>query len=142
MQFETRHSPQFFPSRKFMFRFRTISLAVILLCWSIGGVFGQDRGTSSLHVIFLDATKVAWITLTEKLEVVIAFKEPIDEIHSAMWNKARDIDAALKIIDLLRKSRIQALEISGKDALSIGGNQRCKVRCEVLGFRFSPEGRD
>lgn len=124
------------------FRFRTISLAVILLWWFIGGAAGQDRGTSSLHVISLDSTKVAWITLTEKLEVVIAFKEPIDEIHSAMWNKARDIDAALKVIGLLQKSHIQALEISGKDALSISGNQRCKVRCEILGFRFSPGGRE
>ena len=125
------------------FRYPTVSLAAaILLWWGIGVVFGQDRGTSSLHVISLDSTKVAWITLTEKLEVVIAFKEPIDEIHSVMWNKARDIDAALKVIDLVRKSHIQALEISRKDALSIGSNQRCKVRCEILGFRFFPGGRD
>jgi len=123
-------------------RFRTISFTAILLWWSMGGVWGQERSTSSLHVISLDSTKVAWITLTEKLEVVIAFKEPIDGMHSAMWNKARDIEAALKVIDLLRKSRIQALEVSGKDAQGIGDNQRCKVRCEVLGFRFSPEGRD
>ena len=125
-----------------LLRFCAGILVALLFYWPLGLAFGDDRGTSSLRVIVLDPAKVAWITLTEKLEVVIAFKEPIDEIHSAMWNKARDIDAALKIIDLLRKSRIQALEINGKDALSIGGNQRCKVRCEVLGFRFFPEGRD
>jgi hypothetical protein len=124
------------------FRFRTISLVFLLLCWFIEAGFGQDRSITALHVVSLDSTKIAWITLTEKLEVVVAFKEPIDEMHSAMWNKARDIDAALKMIGLLQKSHIQALEISGKDAMSIGGNQRCKVRCEILGFRFSPESRD
>jgi len=125
-----------------LLRFCAGILVALLFCWPLGLAFGDDRGTSSLRVIVLDPAKVAWITLTEKLEVVIAFKEPIDEMHSAMWNKARDIDAALKMIDLLQKSRIHALEISGKDALSISGNQRCKVRCEILGFRFSPGGRE
>lgn len=142
---ESSNAPLHISKAGFMtrdFRFRAVILGLLLFCWSLGLAFGDDKGTSSLRVIVFDSTKVAWITLTEKLEVVIAFKEPVDEVHSAMWTKARDIDAALKMIDLLQKSRIHALEISGKDALSLGGNQRCKVRCEILGFRFSSGNRD
>ena len=101
-------------------------------------VSAQEKGASPIHVIPLDARKVAWITLTEKLEVVIAFTEPVDEIHSAMWTKARDIDAALKLVELMQKSLIQSLEINTKDPLSLRDNQRCKVRCEIVGLRFAP----
>jgi hypothetical protein len=101
-------------------------------------VAAQEKGASSFHVISLDVGKIAWITLTEKLEVVIAFKEPIDDIHSAMWTKARDIDSALTLVDLLQKTRIQSLEVDTKDPLSLRGAQRCKVRCEIVGLRFAP----
>jgi hypothetical protein len=101
-------------------------------------VLGKEKDASPLHVIGLDLQNVAWITLTDKLEVVIAFKEPVEGIHSAMWRKAGDITTALTLIDLLQQARIQSLEINTKDPLSIGGSQRCKVRCELVGWRFAP----
>jgi hypothetical protein len=100
--------------------------------------FAKDREVSPLHVIPLDAANVAWITLTDKLEVVIAFKEPIEEIHSVMWKKAGDIDAAMTLVELVQNASIQSLEINTKDPLSIRDNQRCKVRCEIVGLRFAP----
>ena len=111
--------------------------AVSLLLYALP-VSGEEKATSPIHVVPLDGQNVAWITLTDKLEVVIAFKEPIEEIHSAMWKKAADIDAALKLIELLRKTLVQSLEINTKDPLSIRENQRCKVRCEIVGLRFAP----
>ena len=87
---------------------RTISWTVIsalaLLLYTIPAL-GEEKTATPLHVIPLDAQNVAWITLTDKLEVVIAFKEPIEEIHSAMWKKAGDIDAALRFVELVRKAR-------------------------------------
>jgi hypothetical protein len=111
--------------------------AVALLLYALP-VSGQEKATSPIHVIPLDGQNVAWITLTDKLEVVIAFKDPVEEIHSAMWKKAGDIDAALRFVELLRKALVQSLEINTKDSLSIRENQRCKVRCEIVGLRFAP----
>jgi hypothetical protein len=119
----------------------TIHWTVIAACIAFlvaPAVLGKEKDASPLQVIPLDAQNVAWITLTEKLEVVIAFKEPIEEIHSAIWKKAGDIDAALKLVELLQKPLIQSLEINTKDPLSIRDNQRCKVRCEIVGLRFAP----
>jgi hypothetical protein len=113
-----------------------ISIASALLF--VSAVPAQEKGSFPLHVIPFNPDKVAWITLTEKLEVVIAFKDPIDDIHSAMWTKARDIDAALKLVELFQNSLIQSLEISTKDPLSLRDVQRCKVRCEIVGLRFAP----
>ncbi len=106
----------------------------------VSAVPAQEKGSFPIpiHVVPFNPDKVAWITLTEKLEVVIAFKDPIDDIHSAMWTKARDIDAALKFVELFQKSLIQSLEISTKDPLSLRDVQRCKVRCEIVGLRFAP----
>ena len=98
----------------------------------------KEKDASPLQVIPLDAQNVAWITLTDKLEVVVAFKEPVEEIHSAIWKKSGDIDAALKLVELLQNTLIQSLEINTKDPLSIRDNQRCKVRCEIVGVRFAP----
>lgn len=122
-------------------RMSIIHRAAILTCVAFlvaPAVLGKDKDVSPLQVIPLDADNVAWITLTDKLEVVIAFKEPIEEIHSALWKKANDIDAALKLVELLQKTAIQSLEINTKDPLSIRDNQRCKVRCEIIGLRFAP----
>ena len=116
--------------------FWTVIPVLVLLLYAIP-VSGEEKTASPIHVIPLDTQNVAWITLTDKLEVVIAFKEPIEEIHSAMWKKAGDIDAALKLVDLLRKTLVQSLEINTKDPLSIRENQRCKVRCEIVGLRFA-----
>jgi hypothetical protein len=113
-----------------------ISIASALLF--VSAVPAQEKGSFPIHVVPFSPDKVAWITLTEKLEVVIAFKDPIDDIHSAMWTKARDIDAALKLVELFQKSLIQSLEISTKDPLSLRDVQRCKVRCEIVGLRFAP----
>jgi hypothetical protein len=113
-------------------------ISALSLLLFASSVLAQEKGMSPIHVIPFEVQKVAWITLTEKLEVVIAFKEPVDEIHSAMWTKARDIDAALKVVELMQKSLIQSLEINTKDPLSLRDNQRCKVRCEIVGLRFAP----
>ena len=113
-----------------------ISIASALLV--VPAAPAQEKGLSSFHVVPFNADKVAWITVTEKLEVVIAFRDPIDDVHSAMWTKARDIDAALKLVELFQKSLIQSLEINTKDPLSLRDAQRCKVRCEIVGLRFAP----
>jgi|SoiMethySBSTD1v2_1073268.scaffolds.fasta_scaffold3944221_1 hypothetical protein len=115
----------------------TVISALAVLLYAIPAS-GEEKTTFPLHVIPLDAQNIAWITLTDKLEVVIAFKEPIEEIHSAMWKKAGDIDAALRFVELVRNTVVQSLEINTKDALSIRENQRCKVRCEIVGLRFAP----
>lgn len=113
-----------------------VSVFVLLVCAI--PVFGEEKGASPIHVVPLDAQNIAWITVTDKLEVVIAFKEPVEDIHSAMWKKAGDIDAALKLVELLQTSLIRSLEINTRDALSIREHQRCKVRCEIVGVRFAP----
>jgi hypothetical protein len=113
-----------------------ISAFVLLLCALPAS--GEEKGASPIHVVPLDTQNIAWITLTDKLEVVIAFKEPIEDIHSAMWKRAGDIDAALKLVELLQTTLIRSLEINTKDALSIREHQRCKVRCEIVGVRFAP----
>ena len=123
-------------SRRSLIHNVLISIASALLFVSTAPA--QEKGSSPYHVVPFNADKVAWITLTEKLEVVIAFKDPIDEIHSAMWTKARDIDAALTLVELFQKSLIQSLEINTKDPLSLRDVQRCKVRCEIVGLRFAP----
>ena len=115
----------------------TVISALAVLLYAIPAS-GEEKTTFPLHVIPLDAQNIAWITLTDKLEVVIAFRDPIDEVHSAMWTKARDIDAALKLVELFQKSLIQSLEINTKDPLSLRDAQRCKVRCEIVGLRFAP----
>ncbi|WP_447600225.1 hypothetical protein [Nitrospira sp. Nam80] len=123
------------PHRSLTYRI-LISIAFALLF--VSAAPAQEKGSSPFHVVPFNVDKVAWITLTEKLEVVIAFKDPIDEIHSAMWTKARDIEAALKLLELFQKSLIQSLEINTKDPLSLRDVQRCKVRCEIVGLRFAP----